>query len=150
MTTKIRVWEPMRDFVSLREAMDRLFEESVTPTLRGNGEGQPGAFHRPAADAWESGDAVVIELALPGIDPAEVDVTFEQDSVVISGTLPSRAEEQTWVLRERARGPFQRRFTLNTPIDVDKAEASYKDGVLTLNLPKSEATKPRKIDVRFN
>lgn len=150
MTTKIRVWEPMRDFVSLREAMDRLFEESVTPAARGNGESRSTSYHQPAADAWESPDAVVIELSLPGVDPEAVDVSYEQDSLVISGELPGRADEHSWVLRERARGPFQRRFTLNTPIDVEKAEASFKDGILTLSLPKSEATKPRKINVRMN
>ncbi len=150
MTTKIRVWEPMRDFVSLREAMDRLFEESFIPAGRGNGGAQPTGYFRPAADAWESGDTVVIELGLPGIDPSTVDVTYEQDNVVISGELPARSDEHTWVLRERARGPFQRRFTLNTPIDIEKAEANYKDGVLTLSLPKSEATKPRKINVQMN
>jgi len=149
MTTKIRVWDPMRDFVSLREAMDRLFEDSVVQRPVNGRSGAGGQF-QPAADAWESEDAVTIELALPGAAPEDVDITYEKDSLVVRGSTAPRAEDKTWVLAERARGAFQRRFALNTPIDVDKAEASFQGGVLTLRLPKSEATKPRKINVRAN
>lgn len=148
MTTKIRLFDPMRDFVSLREAMDRLVEDSFVRTPRG-GNGADGQF-RPAADAWESEDAVVIELSLPGASPDDVEITYEQDTLVIGGSVPARDDAHTYVLAERARGPFQRRFTLNTSIDVDKAEASFHNGVLTLRLPKSEAIKPRKINVRVN
>jgi len=149
MATTVKVWEPLRDFVSLREAMDRLVEDSFIPAFKG-GDVRANGSYRPAADAWESADAVVVELALPGADPNSVEVTYEQDSLTVSGTLPERDADQTWVLRERPRGGFQRRFALNTPIEVEKAEATFKDGVLTLRLPKSEATKPRKINVRMN
>lgn len=148
MTTTMRVWDPMRDFVTLREAMDRLVEESVVRTPRAEG-GRNGQY-RPAADAWETADALVIELSLPGIDPQDVEVTYEQDQLTISGKRPEPAEERTWILRESARGAFERRFTLTSPIDADGVEAHFHNGILTLHLPKSEATRPRKIDVRAN
>ncbi|RIL10573.1 heat-shock protein Hsp20 [bacterium] len=146
--TKIRVFDPMRDFVSLREAMDRLMEDSFVRAPRG-ANGADGAF-RPAADAWETDEAVVIELALPGANPEDVEITYEQDTLLVGGSVDPRDGSHPYVLAERARGPFQRRFALNTSIDVDKAEASFDRGVLTLRLPKSEAIKPRKINVRVN
>src|SRR5690606_8451031 len=105
-------WDPIQEMVTLRDAMDRLFQESFfrTPWLNG----APSGRHLvPPADAWESDDEVVIEIALPGVDPQKVDVTYEQDNVTIRGEIEPAAEEKHWVMRERARGPFERRFSLN-------------------------------------
>jgi len=140
-------WNPVQEMMTLRDAMDRLFQESFVRMPRTNG-GTVGQYLTPPADAWESEDEVVIELALPGADPNKVDVTFEQDSVVITGEIEPLPEGKNWILRERAHGPFQRRFNLNVPVNADKAEASFHNGILTLHLPKSEAVKPRKITVK--
>ncbi|HBY95085.1 MAG TPA: heat-shock protein Hsp20 [Chloroflexi bacterium] len=140
-------WNPVQEMMTLRDAMDRLFQESFVRMPRANG-GTAGQYLIPPADVWESEDEVVIELALPGADPQKVDVTFEQDSVVVAGEIEPLQEGKNWVLRERAHGPFQRRFNLNVPVNADKAGASFHNGILTLHLPKSEAVKPRKIAVK--
>jgi len=141
-------WNPVHDVVSLRDAMDRLFQESFVRSPRGDNGGAAGQYLIPPADAWENEDEVVIELALPGANHESVDVTFEHDSVTISGQIQGPAEGHAYILRERATGPFQRRFNLNVPVDADKAEATFDNGLLRLRLPKSEAVKPRKIQVR--
>jgi HSP20 family protein len=132
--------------VTLRDAIDQLFQDSVIRMPRGNGGEQSLT---PPADAWETQDEIVIELALPGVNPEKVDITFTADSVVINGELPKpTGEGKNWLLRERPWGPFQRRFSLGVPVNVDKVEATTHDGILTLRLPKSEAVKPRKITVK--
>ncbi len=149
---RMTVWDPVRDFVSLRDAMDRLIEDSVVRTAGRPAERRVGGFCRPAADGWEDGDAIFVQMDLPGVNPDEVDVMYEQDALVISGEFVDRAvgsdEEREWLMRERPCGQFQRRFALNVPLDLDAVSATYNDGVLTLRLPKSEATKPRKIEVK--
>jgi HSP20 family protein len=140
----VTTWEPMRDFVALQDAMDRFVGEGRM--RNGNGKAASHEF-RPAVDAWEDEDAVVLEMALPGLKAEDVDVTFDKDSLTVSGLSPARDEEKTWVLLERPRGEFKRRFALQTPIDVDQVRASFSDGILSLHLPKVEAVKPRKIEV---
>jgi HSP20 family protein len=142
----LRVYGPANDdAMTLRDAMDRLFEESFVPMPRGDGR---GAAFVPAADAWETEDTVHIELALPGVDPESVDVTYEKDTLTISGQFQAREEDRNWVIRERPRGGFRRRFNLYVPVKAGEADASYRNGILTVELPKSEEVKPRKITVR--
>lgn len=141
------------EFLTLRDAMDRLLQDSFVRMQPGNGNGNGSSEGRafvPAADAWESQDEVVVELALPGVNPDEVDITFEQDTLTVTGQLglTTKPEGQHWILRERPRGTFQRRFSLQVPVDVERVEATYNNGILTLHLPKSEAVKPRKITVK--
>jgi HSP20 family protein len=138
-------WTPIREAVALREAMDRMWEDRVARLAREEGAAD---VITPPADAWEDGDAVVIELAVPGADPAKVDVRYENDRLVVSGEIAPRDPEKQWVIHERARGPFLREFTLRTPVEADKAEAHFAQGVLTLTLPKAESVKPRKIAVQ--
>jgi HSP20 family protein len=138
-------WTPIREAVALREAMDRMWEDRVARLAREEGAAD---VITPPVDAWEDSDAVVIELAVPGADPAKVDVRYENDRLVVSGEIASRDPEKQWVIHERARGPFLREFTLRTPVEADKAEAHFVNGVLTLTLPKAESVKPRKIAVQ--
>ncbi|MFN8423013.1 MAG: Hsp20/alpha crystallin family protein [Anaerolineae bacterium] len=104
----------------------------------------------PSVDAWEEGDTVVVELAMPGVAPDAFDVTIERDTLVVSGEVPARADDKTYLIKERARGRFERRFDLSVPLDVDKIAATYADGILRLVLPKAESVKPRKIEVSRN
>jgi HSP20 family protein len=138
---------PGQDMTTLRDAVDRLFEDSLTRMTRAPGVGEARHFV-PAADAWENENEVVIEMVLPGVDPDEIDITYEQDTLSVSGQFPPREEDRRWVLTERQRGRFQRRFTLQVPVSADSVEANYQNGLLTLRLPKSEEIKPRKIQVK--
>ena len=154
MPTKLvrRTWGPAADFVpemlSLRQAMDRLVDDSLVrwPAAAARG----ASALTPAVDAWEEGDTVVVELAMPGVAPDAFDVTIERDTLVVTGEVAPREEGKTWLIQERPRGRFERRFDLSVPLDVDKIEARYTDGVLRLVLPKAESVKPRKIEVHRN
>ena len=132
-------------YVPLREAMNQLFEGSfITP---GFFAGQAGF---PPADLHVTEDDVVVHLAIPGVKPDEVNVSVTGDTVTISGEVKreQRSERTQTHYEEIWRGRFQRSFQLPIQVDANKAEATFENGVLTLTLPKSEATKPRKIQVR--
>jgi len=131
--------------MTLRDAMNRLFQDSFVAAAAGDMAGERMLY--PYADVSESEDEVTIEMAVPGANTDLIDVTYEQDSVVVRGEIPARDEERTWILRERPRGRFERRFTLNVPINGEKADASYRNGILVLTLPKRDEVKPRKIEV---
>jgi len=141
-------WDPVRDFVSLREAMDRLFEDSfIRPGTALSGDGANTAF---AIDLYETPDAFVLKAPLPGIKPDEIDINATTDGVVIRGELKPDLEvkPETWLRQERRYGKFQRGFTLPTQIDPNKVDATFEHGVLTLTLPKAETVKPKQIKVK--
>ena len=139
-------WNPVRDMITLREAMDHAFSDSY---LRNRDYRQPQAWQLPV-DAYASEDAIVLTADVPGLKPEELNVTLEGDTLTIRGELKTRAEERNYLLRERVTGPFERVLTINTPIDVNKVTAEFADGVLTLTLPKAEAVKPKQIKVVAN
>lgn len=142
-----------QDLWTLRQAMDQLFQDNFNRMSQpgyanGGANDNTTAALTPRADAWESSDELMIELSLPGVNPDDVDIVFEQDTLTIQGNFQNSEEGRNWVLRERPRGTFRRRFTLQVPVDVEKVEANYQNGILSLRLPKSEVVKPRKISVK--
>lgn len=132
-------------YLPLRDAIDRLFEGSfISPQSL-----TQGGF--PAADLYTNDDDVVIELAIPGANPNNIQVSVTGDTVTVAGEVQHERHNQKGqqpYLEEMWRGKFQRAFTLPIQVDAGKAQATYQDGILTLTLPKSEATKPRKIQVQ--
>lgn len=135
-------WDPWRDFMSLKEAMDRLFEESFVRTSR------VLAPVAAPADVWESEGEVVVQVALPGVDPSKLDVSVTADTVSIKGEMPEEPEKgRTYHLCEIRRGSFSRTFRLPVAVEPDKAKAEYINGILTLTIPKAEALRPRQIKV---
>jgi len=139
-------WNPWRDVVSLREAMDRLFEESYVPSERG--EARSGQRLRLPLDVYETSEEIVIKASLPGLTGEDVDILIEGDSLTIRGELQAPLENVNYLFQERAYGSFARTLTMNIPIDVEKAEAEFENGILTLTLPKAEETKPKVIEVK--
>src|SRR5947209_1607497 len=138
-------WD-LREAVSLNDAMNALLRESfIRPS---SGLGQTGAGLLPL-DVSENENEFVIKASLPGVKPEDVQITVHGDTLIIQGE--SRGEEekkgQRWHLRERRFGSFQRSLSLATPVNSDKAQASFEHGVLTLVLPKSEQAKPRQIKI---
>jgi HSP20 family protein len=132
--------------VTLRQAMDRLFEESmVRPEW---GEGAQEQVARLPLDAYSTQEEIVIMASLPGVSPEDVEITIEGDSLSIKGSIPQPPENVDYILRERRFGPFSRVLTFNIPVEADKAEATFKDGLLILTVPKAEAIKPRTIEVK--
>jgi HSP20 family protein len=145
MMNKITRWDPIRDMITLRQAVDRMLDESFA---RGTETRGTGAWLLPM-DAYITDEAIVIRADVPGISSDELDITLEGDTLAIRGEIKREdAENCQYVLLERPTGRFERTLTINTPIDHDQVEASFKDGVLTLVLPKAEAVKPRQITIK--
>lgn len=147
MTTRLTVWEPFKDMVTLRQAMGRLFEDSFVPMTRVRGEARGATLYLPV-DAYETEDEVVVMASLPGLKPEDVEITFEDGSLTIRGEINLPAEDVNYVIHERAHGPFARTLNFNVPVDADKIEATFENGVLTLTVPKSEAVRPKTIKVK--
>jgi HSP20 family protein len=138
---------PFGELVTLRQAMDRLFDDTIyRPFTAFTG----GELARLPLDVRSTPEALVVEASLPGIKPEDVEITVE------NGTLTIRAEDRTderreeggWVVREIARGSVMRTVTLPTGLEADKAEATFEHGVLRLRFPKAEQTKPRQIRIQ--
>ena len=145
--TLIRRSTPLTDLVSFREAMDRLFDERFfRPMWIGNGE----RLTAPALDLYTTPEAVIAKIALPGVRPDDVDVTIGDDIVTVSGTFSDvkEAGEAGYVQKELSQGKFSRSFTLPTAIKADTATAEFKDGLLTLTLPKTAEVRPTHIKVQ--
>ncbi len=140
--------DPFREMRTLREAMDELLEESfVRPRERGM-ERQPERRLRLPLDVYATPEEIVIVASLPGLTPDEVDITIEDDRLMIRGELRRPLENVDYLFQERPYGTFSRTLTLNVPINTDEAEAVFENGVLTLTLPKAEETKPKTIEVK--
>ena len=145
MPNYVTRWDPFREAVTLREAMDRLFEDSFVPS--GRREGASGKTFRLPLDAYVTQDEIVVTANMPGVKPEDVEITLEGDTLNIKGVRPGPIENVNYVLQERPSGRFQRTLNINIPVDADKAEAKYEHGLLTLSIPKAEAVKPRTISV---
>ena len=111
---------------------------------------QSGAVYWPLADIVEQGDELLLVVDLPGVNPDDLYVHFEDKSLTIHGrATPRQDEAQTnYLLREYGVGDFHRAFQVSEDIDTRQISAELKDGVLILHLPKAEAAKPRKILVQ--
>ena len=151
MSNTIVPWEPFRDLVSLREAMDHLFEESfVSPRTWVTNGGMNANLAGPRVDMYETGNEVVVKASLPGIKPEDVDITVTGDVLTISGEMKEETEQKdkSYIRRERRFGSFSRSIELPEGLDVNKADARFDNGLLTLTLPKGEEIKPKKIEVK--
>ncbi len=102
----------------------------------------------PAVDIYESNNALTLVADMPGVPPDQIDIDLNADQLTIHGTVPKVEEIGKLLFREYAVGDYYRQFTLSNDIDREKIQASMKDGVLKLVLPKAEAAKPRKIEVK--
>ncbi len=148
MTNEVVRWEPFSEMVSLRDAVNRLFEDSfIRPgtwpmPFDGNGMSVP-------ADMIETKDNVIIKLSAPGVKPEEIDISVTGDTLTVKGETKSeeRFEEGNYIRKELRQGSFQRTFSLPTSVASDRAKAEFENGVLTLTLPKAEEAKPKSIKV---
>lgn len=138
-------WEPFNELISLRDAMDRLFEDSfVRPTRLPRGE---RATMLPV-DAYTTDNELVVTASVPGVDAENVQITIEGDTLTIKGEIKPPLENVNYIFQERRYGPFYRQLQINIPIQPEKAEATFEKGVLTLTIPKAEELKPRQIKVK--
>ena len=138
-------WDPFRDTVSLRDAMNRLFEESfIRPST------WPTLDTVPAVDVVETKDEVVVKAAVPGIKPEDIDISVTGELLTIKGEFKSetKSDGASIIRQERRFGTFERALSLPTQVVADKAKAEFENGVLTLTLPKAEEVKPKTIKVK--
>jgi HSP20 family protein len=141
-------WDPFRDLVSIQDELNRLFGrtfagvEPIRPTAAG--------AWMPPMDVYETEDDIVATVELPGIDPKDVEVAVEDSTLTISGTreLSSEVAEENFYRIERRYGSFSRAITLPQTADTGKVEAAFDKGVLTVEVPKVEKAKPKRIEIK--
>jgi HSP20 family protein len=145
--TLVRRTSPLGELVSLRQAMDRLFEDSfVRPRAWGFSADANGVI---PLDITNTADTLVVEAALPGVKPEDVDVTVENGTLTISAGSREEHEESKgeMLIREIRRGAVSRSVALPSGLEADKASATFENGVLRLTIPRAEEVKPRQIRI---
>lgn len=132
----------------LRDDMDRLFDRALADIPTGlAGLVSPATF--PAVNVWEDGNNVYAEAELPGVSMKDVEVSVVGNELTLKGERKGGASEGiTYHRRERGAGAFSRVFHLPVDIEADRVEATMRDGVLLVTMPKAAAAKPRKVEVR--
>jgi HSP20 family protein len=142
-------WSPIAELERVVSEMNRLLGETGE-----RGRLLPRAFAwRPATDVYDTSEAIVITLAVPGARPDDLEVTVEQNTVTIRGpygyTLSEEeAKKVTWYRREISAGQFAESITLPVPVDVEHAQATVQNGIVTLTFPKAEQARVKRIAVR--
>jgi HSP20 family protein len=136
----------MADLASMRNDMERLFDDWLPRSWWGPAGDRET---QPALDLYMTDKEVVAKVALPGVKPADVDVTVADDMVTVTGKYEARKEkkEAGYLHQELSQGSFQRSFSLPTAVKAEAAKATFKDGLLTLTLPKTEPADTKRIKV---
>ena len=139
-------WEPVREMMTLREAMDRLFDDAFTRPI----SLRDGGWSAPAIDMYQTDDEVFVEAALPGFKADEVQINVTGDMLTLRGEMKHEEEkkDKSWHIREHRWGSFERSVALPTDVVADKANADFANGILTITLPKAEEVKPKTITVK--
>lgn len=141
-------WNPLKEMVSLRERMNRLFEDSLFRSDRRNDETEMGVW-LPAVDVFEKEDQLVIKAELPGMDKKDISLDFKDGVLTLSGVRKSENEvkEDNFYRREMSYGRFIRSFNLPADSDTEKIKAEFQNGLLTIEVPKPERHQPKQIKV---
>jgi HSP20 family protein len=147
MTNLIR-WQPVREMVTLRDAMDRLLDDAFTRPWR-QGEDWLGS-NVPAVDMYQTADDVIIKAALPGIKPEAVQISITGDMLTLKAESRQKSEvkKKAYHIREQPVGTFERSIAVPTAVMSDKAKAYFEDGVLTISLSKAEEARPKTITIK--
>jgi HSP20 family protein len=141
-------WEPFRDLLSLQERMNRIFGE-YRNAQGSEDEWALGGSWAPAVDIYEQGNDIVLKAELPGVDPKDVDIRLENNTLSLRGQrkLENEVKKESYHRVERSYGSFSRSFTLPSVVDQAGIKAEFKDGLLKVVLPKREEAKPKQIEI---
>jgi HSP20 family protein len=144
----IEGWQPFSELMSLRQAMDKLFEDSFIRPSRGLAA--LGEVPVPALDVYQTPSDVVVKATSPGLKPEDVtiDITGEMLTIKSETKAEQEIKKEDYLCQERRYGDFSRSVILPTGLKTEKCEATMEDGVLTLSVPKAEQVKPKAIKVR--
>jgi len=144
MSNLIR-WAPAREMMTLREAMDHLFDDAFTRplTLR-------DGWSAPAIDMYQTDNEIVVKASLPGIKADQVQINITGEVLTLKGEVKHEEEKnnKAWHIREQRWGAFERSVALPTEVVADKAKAEFENGILTITLPKAEDVKPRIVSIK--
>ncbi|HEX7173274.1 MAG TPA: Hsp20/alpha crystallin family protein [Candidatus Limnocylindria bacterium] len=142
-------YDPLGEMVSLRSAMDRLFEDSFVSPLTWRTIGGGSDSITPPIDVHETADELVVTAALPGVKADDVEITMTGQTLTLRGefTADDEITRDQYLYRERRFGSFSRTLQLPVRVQGDQAQATFADGVLTLSIPKAEEVKPRQIRI---
>ncbi len=143
--SNITRWEPVREMMTLREAMDRLFDDAFTRPFSTS-----GGSVIPAVDLYQNDDEVVVKASLPGLKAEDVQISMTAELLTLRGEFKGESEEgeKTYHIRENRYGAFERQIMLPIDVETDKAKADFENGVLTIVLPKAETVKPKTISIK--
>ena len=143
----------LREFAKFANAVERTsgqydYARNGGSTGNGNGAGKAAARQSTLpVDVWTNEDSFVIQAYVPGINPEQVEITMEGEELTIRGQFPTLEGETQYLRRELFRGSFERRLTINVPVNIEAITAEYSNGLLTLTVPKAEEVKPKQIKV---
>jgi HSP20 family protein len=139
-------WDQSRGLTSLQDQVNRLFAGNFTPDRSGHDD---LATWAPPVDIYETENELVLKADLPGLEDKDIDVRVENNMLTIRGErkFEKDVNEDNYFRVERATGPFTRSFSLPNTVSSESVRAEYRNGVLTLHLPKSEESKPKQIKI---
>ena len=139
-------WNPVTDLVTMQQAMDRLLDEARASRSDEWRQGQRVALL--PLDVYSTANELVIKASVAGVEPEDVEITIEGDRLTIQGETSAPLENVDYHIQERRSGPFARSLTLNVAVEPDNAEATFRNGELTLIIPKAQEVRPKVIKVK--
>ncbi|RJQ66390.1 MAG: Hsp20/alpha crystallin family protein [Desulfobacteraceae bacterium] len=142
-------WDPFRNIVALQDRINRLFEDAFPRTPGEEEEDLTACSWRPLVDIFEEDEGIVMQVDLPGVKKEDVSVEVKNNLLLIQGQrqIETGVSDDRYFRRERSCGSFQRSFSLRSAVSPDSIQASFKNGVLTIRIPKPEEERPKKISV---
>jgi HSP20 family protein len=140
-------WDPFRDMVTLRDKMNRLFEDAYAH--RGEEKEITASAWAPSVDIYESENELILTAEVPGIDEKDVEIKIEDNTLTLKGErkFEKETKEENFHRIERSYGSFYRAFTLPTYVDTDRISAEHENGVLKITMPKRQELKPRTVKI---
>jgi len=141
-------WDPFRNLSTLQDQVNRLFDTS----FKGNADNSALTTWAPAVDIYETENELVIKADLPDVAEKDIDVRVENNMLTVRGErkFEESVKEDNYLRVERAYGSFSRSFSLPTTVDTEAIKASYKNGVLTVELPKRAESKPKQVKINVS
>jgi len=141
-------WDPFRDVVTLRERMNRMFEDVFSGRAE-EGKELTTSTWAPAVDIFETEKELVLTAEIPGVDEKDVEIKIEDNTLSLKGErkFEKETKEENYHRIERSYGSFYRAFTLPNSIDPEKIQATHENGVLKITMPKRDELQPRKVKI---
>ncbi len=151
MIRGLRVFDPWKDFGSLQERINRMFDDTIRTLYPTDGEELEKGIWAPAVDIYETNDSFVVSADLPGLNKDEIQIDLKDNTLTLKGEkkFEEKVSKDNYIRVERAYGSYVRSFTLPQNVDPEKIKAKYKEGVLEVTIPKKEDARPKQIKVEL-